>query len=132
MDKMTIGKLSTITGVNIETIRYYERIGILLDPPRTESGYRIYNQDHQKRLSFVRRSRELGFTLKQVRALLGLVDIGTYTCADVEMIALDHLKDIQTKIADLKKMEKSLKEIVSHCAGGTVNNCPIIDILFQN
>ncbi len=126
---MRIGKLSACTGVNIETIRYYERIGILPAPPRTQGGYRIYNQDQQKRLGFVRRSRELGFTLKQVRGLLGLVDIGKYTCADVEKIALDHLNEIQIKIADLKKLEKSLKEIASHCVDGTLKQCPIIDVL---
>lgn len=131
VEKMTIGKLSANTGVNIETIRYYERIGILPAPPRTEGGYRIYNPDHLKRLSFVRRSRELGFTLKQTRNLLGLVDIGMYTCADVEKIALEHLQEIRIKIAELKKLEKSLKKIVSHCVDGTVKQCPIIDILFQ-
>ena len=127
----TIGRLSKETGCNIETIRYYERKGILPAPPRSGGGHRLYNRELLKRLTFVRRSRELGFTLKQVRELLKLVDGGEYTCEEVEKIARGHLRAIQRKVSDLKKLEGALKEMVSHCADGGGPECPVIDALFQ-
>lgn len=126
----TIGRLSKETGCNIETIRYYERKGILTAPPRSGGGHRLYGEKHLKRLTFVRRSRELGFTLKQVRRLLELVDGGKYTCAEVEEIAQEHLREIQKKMSDLRKLEGALEKMVSQCAGGSVPDCPVIDALF--
>jgi MerR family mercuric resistance operon transcriptional regulator len=104
----TIGALSKRTGVNIETIRFYERVGILPRPPRSAGGHRIYGQDQLMRLGFVRRSRELGFSLDDVRGLLRLVDGGRYTCAEVKAITLDHLANIHRKIADLRRLEETL------------------------
>lgn len=128
---ITIGMLSKDTGVNIETIRYYERIGILPEPPRSQSGYRLYGKDHLKRLTFVRRSRELGFSLKEVRGLLELVDGGDFSCDQVKSITVDHLGDVRRKIADLRKLERVLKEMASECDRGAVPDCPVIDALFQ-
>jgi MerR family mercuric resistance operon transcriptional regulator len=128
---LAIGALSKHTEVNIETIRFYERIGILPKPPRSAGGQRIYGQDHLKRLSFVRRSRELGFSLDEVRGLLKLVDGGRYTCAEVKMITLDHLADVRRKIADLRRLEQTLADVAGKCRGGKVPKCPVIDALFD-
>ena len=128
---MTIGTLSKRTGVNIETIRFYERAGVLPRPARTAGGHRVYRPDHQKRLIFVRRSRELGFSLDDVRGLLGLVDGGRYTCAEVRTIALDHLTDIRRKLADLRRLERTLSDVAGRCRGGRAPECPLIDALFD-
>lgn len=120
--------MSQRTTVNIETIRYYERIGILPSPPRTEGGHRLYADGHQKRLVFIRRSRELGFTLDEIRNLLGLVEGGD-ACGEVQAAALDHLKNIRRKIADLRRMERTLADTASRCQGGTAPDCPIIEVL---
>lgn len=131
MKPITIGGLSKQTGVNIETIRYYERIGVLPGPPRTSGGHRLYGEDHLKRLTFVRRSRELGFPLEEIRGLLRMVDGDDYSCDEVKDLTLDHLAEIRSKIADLKKLEKVLKDMASQCEGGNVPDCPIIDALFE-
>ena len=128
--KWTIGALSKRTGCNIETIRYYEKIGLLPSPPRSEGGHRVYDENHLKRLAFIRRTRELGFTLNQVRELLGLVDGGDYGCGDVQEITLGHLGDVRRKISDLKRLERVLKNMAAECPGGTVPECPIIDVLY--
>ena len=129
---LTIGALSKRTGVNIETIRFYERVGILPKAPRTAGGHRIYNRDHLMRLGFVRRSRELGFSLDEVRGLLQLVDGGSYTCAEIKAITLDHLADIRRKIADLGRLEQTLAEVAGKCRGGKVPDCPVIEALFNS
>ena len=131
MEPLTIGALSKQTGCNIETIRYYERIGLLPAPPRSDGGHRIYGQDHLKRLTFARRSRELGFTLQEVRGLLRLVDGGDYTCAEVKALTLDHVAEVRRKIADLRKMERVLRGMAAQCEGELVPECPIIDALFE-
>ena len=128
---LTIGALSRRTGVNIETIRFYERIGILAKPPRSAAGHRIYRQEQLMRLGFVRRSRELGFSLDEVRRLLRLVDGGSYTCAEVKAITLDHLAEVRRKIADLRRLERTLAAVAGKCRGGKVPECPVIEALFQ-
>jgi len=128
---MKIGELSKQADCKIETIRYYEKIGLLIEPARSQGGYRHYTNDHLKRLVFVRRSRELGFTIEEIRALLALVDDKKVTCADVNTIAAKHLQDIKQKIRDLKKLEKTLSKIASQCTSETVPECPIIDALFE-
>ncbi|WP_455211746.1 MerR family transcriptional regulator [Kaarinaea lacus] len=129
---MKIGQLSEKTNCKIETIRYYEHIGLLPEPSRSEGGYRIYNEDHLKRLAFIRRSRELGFTIEEIRDLLNLVDGGNYTCSDVKAITMEHVESIRQKIADLKKLEKTLSRIASQCAGNSTPECPIIDTLYKS
>lgn len=129
MTVMGIGALSEQTSVNIETIRYYERIGILPAPPRSEGGHRIYGEEHLKRLQFVRRSRELGFTLDEVRNLLNLADGGEDSCKKVRQLTLDHAEEIRTKIADLNKMEATLRDMAARCTSEKVPDCPIIDVL---
>ena len=104
-ERLTRGALAARTGCNIETIRYYEKIGLLPPPPRSAGGHRLYGRDLVKRLNFVRRSRDLGFTLEEIRELLRLVDGGTYTCGEVEQLARDHVRDIRHKIADLRRLQ---------------------------
>jgi len=128
---MKIGELSAETDCKIETIRYYEKIRLLPEPSRSTGGYREYNVDHLKRLSFIRRCRELGFTIEEIRGLLELVDGGDYTCSDVKKITLEHVNSIRQKITDLKRLEKTLSQIASQCAGDGTPECPIIDALFE-
>lgn len=129
---MKIGQLSAQTECKIETIRYYEKIGLLPTPGRSNGGYRIYDEDHLKRLSFIRRSRDLGFTIEEIRALLNLVDKKNYTCCEVKAITMQNLESVRQKIADLKKLEKTLSGIASQCAGDTTPECPIMDTLFKS
>ena len=123
------GKLAQRSGVNAETIRYYEKIDLMPEPQRSAAGYRIYQEHHLRRLLFIRRCRELGFTLKNIRALLDLVDGGEYTCAEVRGRTASHLVDVQAKIRDLQRMQRTLKTMVSACDGGLVPDCPIVDTL---
>lgn len=130
--RLTIGVLSRRTGCNIETIRYYERIGVMPAPPRTEGGHRSYAEEHLKRLTFIRRGRELGFVLDEVRGLLRLVDGGAYTCGEVLALAREHMRAIRAKIQDLQRLERTLADNASQCDGGTVPDCPIVDALFRD
>jgi MerR family mercuric resistance operon transcriptional regulator len=124
---MFIGQLAAETGVNIETIRYYERVGLLAAPPRTEGRHRVYDPHHVQRLSFIRRSRELGFSLDQIRTLVDLVD-SKRDCAAREL-TLGHLADVRGKIASLKRLERALKGMTEACKPGDQNSCPIFDAL---
>ena len=128
---MRIGQLSKQTGCNIETIRYYEKRGLLPNPPRTAGGYRLYDSDHLKRLTFVMRSRDLGFSMAEIEKLLSLVDEQQLTCHDMHQQTLAHVEDVRSKIADLKRLERVLTEIASKCSDGTVPECPIIDALYE-
>ena len=130
MRALTIRKLAEATGVNLETVRYYERIGIMPRPARTRGGHRSYEPEHVKWLNFIRRGRELGFTLKEVRELLRLVDARRYTCAQVQKIAVRHIADIRQKRADLRRLERMLSGMAAQCDGGQLPDCPIIDALF--
>jgi MerR family transcriptional regulator, mercuric resistance operon regulatory protein len=126
---LSIGELSRCSGVNIETIRYYERINILPPPPRTRSGRRVYGPVEARILAFIRRSRQLGFTLDEIRAMLALGGPGRAPCADVHRIASAHLANVRTKLADLIKLEAILAETVAQCSDGATADCPVLDIL---
>ncbi len=128
--EIRIGDLSHRTGCNIETIRYYERISLLPRPSRSASRYRVYGSDDVRRLTFVRRARELGFSLDGVRALLALsADSGHETCVEVRQLAAGHLVDVRAKIADLRAMERVLADAVRRCDAGEAPGCPLIDAL---
>jgi MerR family transcriptional regulator, mercuric resistance operon regulatory protein len=131
MEMDTIGGLSRKTGCHIETIRYYERIDLLSKPPRTEGGHRLYDKEQLKRLVFIRRSRELGFSLDEIRTLLKLVDGKRYTCEEVKTVTDRHLENVRRKISDLRRLQKTLRDISAQCEGGLVPHCPIIDALFE-
>ena len=124
-----IGALSGATGVNIETIRYYEKIGLVPAPPRTEGRQRVYDSTHLKRLTFIRRGRELGFSLDEIRALLGLVRGGDLNCAEVKTMTERHVTDIRRKVKDLKRLERVLTELAGKCRGDAVPDCPILEAL---
>lgn len=125
-----IGRAAEETGCHIETIRYYERIGLLPAPVRSASGYRRYGLEHLKRLTFVRRARDLGFTLNEIRQLLRLADRRERSCAQVRDLATGHLQDVQAKIRDLRAMETVLRGMIVECADGTLPDCPLIEALF--
>lgn len=128
-EQMSIGALSRLTGVNIETIRYYERIKMLPAPPRTASGRRVYGPHEARILAFIRRSRELGFSLDQIRTLLRLGGPEKASCREVRAIAAHHLEDIRAKLGDLKKLERLLARTVARCSGKVAPECPVLDIL---
>ena len=128
-DGITIGEVSRLTGVHIETICYYERIKMLPKPPRTVGGRRTYSSTHVRFLAFIKRSRELGFSPDEVRALLRLGAPEKAPCRQVRDIALDHLNDIRARIADLRNLERLLAKTVAKCTGTTAPECPVLDIL---
>ena len=128
-EKLPIGELSKRSGVNIETIRYYERIKMLPAPPRTSSGRRIYGETDLRTLAFIRRARELGFSLHEVRALLRLGAPTNATCAEVKAIAGQHLQDNRATMADLAKLERLLAKTIARCSGSRVLEYPVLDIL---
>jgi MerR family transcriptional regulator, mercuric resistance operon regulatory protein len=127
---MTRGELSRKTGCNAETIRYYEKIGIMPEPARSASGYRQYDAAYERRLGFVMRGRELGFTMEDLKSLLDLIDRRAVSCAEVEKLARAHLQSVRDKIRDLKRMESALSSTVRACSGNDVPQCPLIDTLF--
>ena len=124
----TIGQLAQRTGANIETIRYYERIG-LLPVAHRHGRYRSYDVDDVARLGFVRRSRELGFSIKEVRALLDLAGGWPGSCAEARDLAAVHLRDVRSRIADLRQMERTLASTVRACDEGANAGCPLIETL---
>ena len=123
------GELARCTGVNSETIRYFERIGILSTPPRTEGGHRVYDEGHVRTLSFVRRARGLGFAPDEVRAILDLGGPGKACCAEVQDIAERHLEQVRVKIADLLEIERLLAATIERCSGGSDPDCAVIDMI---
>lgn len=127
----TIGALSESTGVNIETIRYYERIGLLPAPPRSAGRHRLYEDTHRQRLTFIRRARELGFSLDEVRALLGLVGKHGLACDEVKTLADEHIAEVRQKIRDLRRLERVLTDLAARCRPGRVPECPILEALSQ-
>lgn len=113
----TIGKLAKACGVKTDTVRYYERLGLLALPERTESGYRKYNQESINRLNFVRRAQALGFTLEEIMELLELSEKSEADCGDIRECAGQKIKEIEKKILDLKRMKKGLAELSEYCPG---------------
>jgi Cu(I)-responsive transcriptional regulator len=131
--QLSIGELAKATGVKIVTIRYYEQIGILPDPARTAGNYRTYSQEHARRLRFVRRCRDLGFSLDQVRDLFRLSSEDAPSCAEVCRIAERHLKEIKDKLPDLKRLESELRRMSASCSGNRpMAECRIIEALSRD
>jgi MerR family mercuric resistance operon transcriptional regulator len=126
----TIGRLAEAAGVNLETVRYYERIGLMPAPDRTTGGHRVYLPDHQRRLTFIRRARELGFGIDDVRMLLGLAEPAQRGCEDVKAVAGAHLEQVRAKIADLVRLESILADTVSRCsATSSAPTCAVLKML---
>ena len=124
----SIGQLSKQTGVKIPTIRYYEQMGLIDAPERTEGNQRRYTKDGLERLSFIRHSRDLGFSVENIRGLLDLSQHPYKPCQDAHSIAAQHLKDVQTRIAKLRRLERELKRI-THCNADNVADCAVIETL---
>lgn len=125
---LSIGKLSRQSGVKVETIRYYERIGLLPEPPRSTSGYRQYARQHLAKLSFIRRGRELGFPLNVIRTLLELEN-GEVRCAEVQGIARNQIGQLEDRIRDLERLKDALVGVEQRCQGVNSPSCPVIDAL---
>ena len=129
---LKIGTLAREAGTSIETIRYYERIGLLSQPPRTEGGFRLYGPDDVRRLRFVRRARELGFSLESIRDLLRLASDPVASCDEVGTIARVHLEDVDEKISRLTTLQAELTRLVEHCKSGRMASCGIIEALDED
>ena len=127
-----IGEMSRRTGVNIETVRYYEKICLMPKPNRSEGGNRLYNAVQLQRLFFIKRCREIGFSQSEIRALLSMVDHENVTCAEVHDMTTAHVADIRQKIKDLRKLERVLTQMANECSRGDVPECPIIEALFDH
>lgn len=128
MRALSIGRLGERTGVNIETIRYYEKIGLLPEPERTAAGYRQYGDSHLRRLHFIRRGRDLGFSIEAIRALLRLSEHPENPCQDADRMASEHLAEVERKIEELGRLRDALREMTNCCAS-SVAECRIIDAL---
>ncbi len=127
-NEITIGRLSSEAGVKIETVRYYEKIGLMPKPPRSAGRHRLYDEVQINRLKFIRRGRELGFPLDDIRSLMGLEDARP-SCAEVYEITVHHLKGVREKITDLKRLEATLSSISKACDRSDDPDCPVIETL---
>ncbi|MEG8219348.1 helix-turn-helix domain-containing protein [Sphingobium sp. AR-3-1] len=128
-EPLSIGSLAKATGTKVETIRYYESIGLLAAPARTKNNYRAYTPQHLARLSFIRRARALGFSIDQVQELLELADQKDISCKAVDAIAREHLAEIDRKLRDLNTLRSELSNVIVQCGHGTISECRIIETL---
>lgn len=126
---MKIGEVAERSGCHPETVRYYERIGLLPAPPRTAGGYRDYRPADADRLRFISRGRALGFSLEEIRSLLGLAEDDGLSCQDVDRLARGHLLDIRNRLNDLQRMASELERVIGSCSGGERGQCAILDTL---
>lgn len=126
---MKIGELARKAGSNSETVRYYERIGLLPRPGRTDSNYRDYSQGDVERLTFIRHARGLGFELADIRSLIDLAEHPERDCGEADAIASRHLEAAEAKIAQLEKLRSELGHMISQCRGGSVSSCRILQVL---
>ena len=132
MQKLTIGRLAKQANVNLETIRYYERRGLIPEPPRNESGYRQYDIEDLQRTRFIKRAQALGFTLKEIAELLSLRVASGTSCKQVQERVQAKIEDVENKIADLEQMRAALLRLSRQCTGrGPASKCPILDELNQ-
>lgn len=129
MRGLTIGRLAAAAGAHLETVRYYERIGLMPRPGRTDGGYRSYDAEHVRRLRFIRRARDLGFGIREIEALLALAEPAPASCAEVRALTMAHLREVRAKIADLRRLEKLLARTVAQCSGPEAPACPVVDML---
>ncbi|MGH6863837.1 MAG: MerR family transcriptional regulator [Methylocella sp.] len=129
MRPLTIARLAKASGVHLETVRYYERIGLMPKPSRTASNYRSFGPEHVERLSFVRRAREIGFSIGEIKELLVLAETGRAPCAEVQTLTAVRLDEIRAKIADLRKLESILAGALERCLMEPAPACPVLDML---
>jgi Cu(I)-responsive transcriptional regulator len=126
---MNIGEAAAASGVSAKMIRYYETIGLISNVVRTDAGYRVYSEDDVHMLRFVRRARDLGFSVEQMTALLALWSDRSRASADVKRIAMEHVAELERKMRELRDMSKTLRHLAEHCQGDDRPHCPIIDSL---
>jgi DNA-binding transcriptional MerR regulator len=126
---LTIGELARRSGYAVQTLRYYEQIGLMPKPPRTSGGQRRYGEDLQRRLLFIRHARDLGFEIEDIRSLLDLASRPDQPCASVDAIAKAHLVSIDEKIARLTALRAEVDRILTECAPGRIAECKVIDVL---
>jgi DNA-binding transcriptional MerR regulator len=132
-NRLTIGQLSQRTGVKVVTIRYYEGLKLMPAPPRTQANYRVYDRQQLCRLRFIRRCRDLGFTLGQIRELLNLWTQAATECSGVDRITDEHLKEIESKVDDLRRLAAELRRVKNCCPGKRlIANCRILEALSGN
>jgi Hg(II)-responsive transcriptional regulator len=130
MDSFTIGQLAKTVQVNVETVRYYERRGLLQQPPRQTSGYRRYSRDAVRRIQFIRRAQRLGFSLQEIDDLLRLRADPQSSCCDVKQLAESKIAELESRIRDLRQMQEALAMLTESCSGNDPNSeCPIFDVL---
>ena len=130
MNGLTIGKLAKQVGLGIETVRFYERQGLIEPPPRTDSNYRIYPEEEVNRLKFIKRAKDLGFTLKEIKELLFIQHDPHATKADIKKRTVEKIEDIKKKVQDLIRIQEALEHLVGSCDGhGPLSECPILEAL---
>jgi len=129
MDTLTIGQLGRATDTKIETIRYYEKIGLLPAPRRTAGNYRSYAVEHLRMLGIIRRTRELGFSIEEVRELLQLAAHGERPCEEVDQLVARHLETTERKIEALRRLRRELRDTLASCKGGRIAECRVIQAL---
>jgi MerR family copper efflux transcriptional regulator len=133
MTQLTIGQVAKRTGMTVETIRFYEKQGLLGKPQRSASGYRQYPESEVKRIRFIQRAKDVGFTLKDIKELLLLRTQPDVSCADIQNKATAKIEDIEQKITDLQRMKNALAQLADQCTGeGALSECPILDALEDN
>ncbi|QFU22157.1 helix-turn-helix domain-containing protein [Shewanella eurypsychrophilus] len=131
-EEYSVGQLAKEANCKVETVHYYEKIGLMPKPPRTSGGHRVYALPHVKRLNFIRRSRDLGFKIEQVKDLLKFIDEPNHYCGEVRALAMQQAKLVQEKINDLQRLQSALDEMINQCktSHDSINDCPIVDALF--
>jgi MerR family mercuric resistance operon transcriptional regulator len=133
MEKLTIGQLAKRAKVNLETIRYYERRGLIPEPPRSEIGYRMYSRDAVARTEFIKRAQALGFSLREISEIFALRMEPETTCGDMKAKVEAKIEDIEQKIADLEQIREALVAMAEKCRGkGPIGECPILEALYKN
>lgn len=132
--QFSIGQLAKHAKCKVETVHYYEKSALMPKPPRTEGGHRIYALSHIKRLNFIRRCRELGFSIEKIKDLLKFIDEPDHYCGEVKAMAMLQSREVQSKIDDLERLKRALNEMVSRCKGSgfSIDDCPIIDALYTD
>ena len=129
MTGLAIGKLAVIASTKVQTIRYYEEIGLISPFTRTEGGHRLYGPEDVRRLKFIRHARELGFGIEEIRELLQLSDNPEMSCSAADTIARSHLEQVEIRIAKLKALKKELMRMIGECGHGRVSHCRVIEVL---
>lgn len=126
---LSIGRLAERTGTAPDTIRYYERLGLMPRAPRNAGRHRYFGPSHVQRLLFIRRARALGFSLDSIGSLLSLAVPGRRSCASVRRLAMEHLSDVRARLTELQRLEAALAETVAHCTGDTAPSCAVLSML---